>query len=432
MRSPTAGARAMLALGAAVLASMATAPWRPVLADTPTSTTPPTHAMTREAVVRDVLDANRQLAAATLAWHASSEQPAQVGALPDPTVSWSVAPATFGPSQPGVGQQVVLRQALPSPGSLAPRVRAAEARAEALSGDLEALRRTLGLEAARAVDELGRIEASLALLDQHAALLVELKASAEARYAAGQARAQDPIQADVALAHVEHQRVVSAAERRLVQVRLSVLLHRPPDALPGVGPLVDAPARSTPMQGARPELLAARADERGAQELVHATRRSALPELALMGSYSSMWMQPEHRWMLGLGVEVPLQQGARRAELRQAEALAEAARAEREYVEDAVAAELQSARASLQEARHVLRLFDERLLPAARTRVAVARAAFEVGAKSFDTLIDAERSLRDAELGRVGAVALTWTRESELVVASGGALLPTALPGGTP
>ena len=132
-----------------------------------------------------------------------------------------------------------------------------------------------------------------------------------------------------------------------------------------------------------------------------------------------MWMQPDHRLMVGVGIEVPLQLPARRAEIREAEARSRAAASLRQGTEDALSRELESARARYAEARHVLRLYDHRLLPAARTRVRVAQAAFESGSEDFDTLIDAERGLRGAELGRAEAVAQVWTRHAELLVASG-------------
>ncbi len=68
----------------------------------------------------------------------------------------------------------------------------------------------------------------------------------------------------------------------------------------------------------------------------------------------------------------------------------------------------------LREARHLLELSSDRLLPAARDRVAAARAAFEAGRGSFPELIEAERTLRSAELGYYEELANLGRRRAAL------------------
>jgi len=413
---------ALVALAVIALASSTASSIPSALAADTEHTSSSEYAVAREAVILAVLDDNRDLASARSTWEASRQQPTQARALPDPTLTWSLAPGSLGSTDVAAGHRVELRQALPFPGSLAPRAEAAAAHAEAIGGDLDALRRWLALEAAGLFDELAQIDASLVLLGDHALLLEDLQASAEARYAAARSGAQDPLQAEVELAHVEHRVVVLGADRRVAAARLSALLHGPADAPAEVPTLLVPPWPPAPPPERRPELLAAEARERAAAQTVTAERRGALPDLAVMGSYNSMWMAPQHQWMVGIGVELPVQVAGRRAEIREAEALAQAATASREALEDELAADLEQAQARFAEALHVVALYDERLLPTARTRVEVARAAFEAGVEDFDTLIDAERGLREDELGRVSAVARAWTRHAELRLAAG--LLP--------
>ena len=68
----------------------------------------------------------------------------------------------------------------------------------------------------------------------------------------------------------------------------------------------------------------------------------------------------------------------------------------------------------LAEARHVVRLFRDRLLPAARDQVDAARSGFETGRNSFLALIDAERNLRNVELGYEETLADLGRRRAEL------------------
>jgi outer membrane protein TolC len=62
----------------------------------------------------------------------------------------------------------------------------------------------------------------------------------------------------------------------------------------------------------------------------------------------------------------------------------------------------------------VERLYRNRILPAARDQIAAARAGFETGANSMLSLIDAERSLRSAELNYHQALADANSRRAEL------------------
>jgi outer membrane protein TolC len=50
----------------------------------------------------------------------------------------------------------------------------------------------------------------------------------------------------------------------------------------------------------------------------------------------------------------------------------------------------------------------------ARDRLAASRAAFESGEGTFLELIDADRGLRNAELGAEEAVVTLWRRRAEL------------------
>jgi outer membrane protein TolC len=61
-----------------------------------------------------------------------------------------------------------------------------------------------------------------------------------------------------------------------------------------------------------------------------------------------------------------------------------------------------------------VRLFRDRLLPAARDQVGAARSGFETGRNSFLALIDAERNLRNVELGYEEALASLGHRRAEL------------------
>src|SRR5205085_452952 len=70
----------------------------------------------------------------------------------------------------------------------------------------------------------------------------------------------------------------------------------------------------------RPQREAARARIRHGQAKVAVAEREFYPDFEVMASYDSMWDMPEHRWMAGVMVNVPIQRGRRRAAVEAAQA----------------------------------------------------------------------------------------------------------------
>lgn len=133
-----------------------------------------------------------------------------------------------------------------------------------------------------------------------------------------------------------------------------------------------------------------------------------------MASYNSMWADPQHRFMIGVGLMLPLQLPALRAGVEQARAEERRARRVAESERDRVSAEVEEARARLSAADRIARLHRDRLVPTARERVEAARIGYETNANDLDTLIDAERELRSAQLDAQRAIADADRRRAQL------------------
>jgi outer membrane protein TolC len=132
-----------------------------------------------------------------------------------------------------------------------------------------------------------------------------------------------------------------------------------------------------------------------------------------------MWPNIEHRFMVGVGLQLPLQLGALRAGV--AEARAEQRRAGRlaEAERDRVGAEVEEAIARLEQAEKTARIHEARLIPTARERVEAARIGYESNTNDIDALIDAERELRSVELAYQRTLAELDRRRAELEWAVG-------------
>jgi outer membrane protein TolC len=368
----------------------------------------------RTALLDAVLARNPTVEAAQAAWRAAAAKPAQVRALDDPMVSYSVAPLSIGASQVDFGEVIDFSQRFPFPGKRALRAAAAGAEADAMRDDLESARRDVALSASTLFDDYFAAARSLAIKDELDRLLDSLLRSSQASYAAGASIPQySLIRIELEKTHVEHDRIMLVSDREVVEARINALLHRAPTAwLPPAPAEIELLGRSDvdvdTLQAkalARAEMAAAEARIDAAEATASLARREYLPDFGAGASYNSMWGDSEHRFMVGVSVNVPLQVGRRKAAVDEAEAEVLRRRSERAALADRLAAEVEAAHHQLAAAHHIVGLYDKRLLPAARDRVRSARAAFETGDSDLEMLIEAEREMRDAQLSYINAVA---------------------------
>lgn len=382
----------------------------------------------RGAVVRAVLARNPGLASSRAALRGALARYREATAFDDPMLSYSFAPLSIGSSAVPFGQKIEIAQKLPFPGKRDLRGEIALAEAEAAKGDVDRARLELAVVASKLYDDDYVAARALEINAQHVTLLRDLKASAIEKYAAGMASQQDALEAEVELAHLEHQRIVLETDRDLVVEQLNGLLHRDPDAPlpppPRELPIPDAAPGAIPdlakaAIGKRPELASIRARvERGEAEK-RLARREYWPDFTVMASYDSMWAMWQHQWMVGVSLDVPLQRGRRAAAVERADADILRAKSELAEREDAVRVEVARAARKLAEAKHVVHLYGERLVPVARDTVSAARAGFIAGKNGFVAVIEAEKNLRTVELQLEQARADVYRRAADLARALG-------------
>ena len=385
--------------------------------------------LVRAALIDQVLARNPSLEAAAAALRAARARVAPAGAFDDLMVSYSLAPLSIASERVPFGQQVEVGQALPWPGKRGLRTDVARAEEAVARSDVQELRLRLALMASQLYDQYFLVHRAFAINEEHVALLETIKQSAEAQYVVGRASQQDPLQAEVELSHLLHERLTLGAQISTLRAQINALLHRVPQAeLPPVPenlPLPDSPpAPSADLQAEalrqRPELAALRARLAGSEAGVKLAQLGYYPDLRVMGSYNSMWMDRAHQFMAGVSVNVPvLQLGARRAEVEGARAELAHVRSTEAELTDSIRAEVHTAREHLIEAHHVIELYEQRVLPAARDQVAAARAGFTSGRNSFQAVVEAQRNLRTAQLRLEEAVAAVQTRQAELSRALG-------------
>ena len=102
-------------------------------------------------------------------------------------------------------------------------------------------------------------------------------------------------------------------------------------------------------------------------------------------------------------INIPLQQGARRAQERESDAMLSASRSRREAINNQVLADLYENVTGFESERRSLTLTTESLLPQSELTFRSALAGYESGKVDFATLLDAQKQIRQAKLNQVKA-----------------------------
>jgi outer membrane protein TolC len=253
-------------------------------------------------------------------------------------------------------------------------------------------------------------------------LMGSLESLAQVRYASGLVPQQDAIRAQVEQTGMRTDLVMLDSEKRQWQVKLNSLLARPANA-----PLADPrrtralppPARLDPAALAdrllanNPQLAVEDARIQSAERGRDLTYRNRYPDFNIGVSPIQMGSRI-NEWELMVEVNIPLQQGTRRAQESEAESMLSAARSRKEAALLQARSELGENLAALEAARRIDDLITTHLLPQASLTLQSALAAYENGRVDFATLLEAQRQIRKAKQDREKANAEAQMRLAEI------------------
>ncbi len=361
----------------------------------------------RSAYVRAVLRSNPTLESARQGWRAALARVRQSGGFEDPMLDLGVAPLSIGSSKAAFGYEVGVSQKLPWFGKRALEADVAAAEAQASKSDFESAKRELALAALLLYDQYFVAARAIEINARHVELMRSMHDGAVAQFSAGRGSAQDALQAESELAHMEHDSAVLTSQRDVTVAQMNELLHRSPE-LP-----LPPPPRELPLPqdlasdfkqleakalAGRPEIAAARYRARAEQARADRAGREYYPDLTISTTYNSMWDMPEHRWMVGVGLNLPIQTGRRAALADEAMAARAQFESEASRIGDAARTQVFVALKQLDESKHVLEVFEKRLLPLATDQLDAARAGFVASQNPFMAVVGAEKNWRALEL----------------------------------
>jgi outer membrane protein TolC len=384
----------------------------------------------RDAFVRAVLARNPSVESARQGWRAALARVRQAGAFEDPMLDVAIAPLSIAGSSARFGFELGLSQRVPWFGKRDREAGAAAAESQAAHSNYAAMKLDLALAAVTLYDQYFVIARAIEINAQHGELLRELHAATLAQFQSGRASAQDPLQAESELLHLEHDAVLLASEHDVTLAQMNDLLHRapelplppPPQELPPISTEVrPLDARQLAEQAAqrRPEIAATQQQAQAQQARAERAELESYPDLTLSTSYNSMWDMAQHRWMVGVGLNLPIQTERRAAAADEARAMSAQFSRDAERLSDAARTRVFIALKQLQESQHISKLYEERFLPLARDQVSAARTGFITSQNPFMAVVEAEKNLRALELDYQKARAEQDRHQGELEIALG-------------
>jgi outer membrane protein TolC len=361
-------------------------------------------------LVAEVELRNPSIAAVWAAWRAAAERYPQVISLDDPMFGFTVCPDGAGREQNG-GWMVEASQKIPWAGKRALRGDVANAEADAAHSDVGEARLRLAAAAKVALADYFMAVRQAEVNDATNSLLKQFRQVAKSRYEANQASEQDVLQADVELAELENRRSELARDRRVAVARINTLLHRavdyplpPPSQMAVEEGLPSAESLEQTASQRRPDVVAQLARIRMEEANLELACKDYYPDVEVVARYDA-FMPVDIRSQVGMNLNIPLQRQRREAAVREVSARVEQRRAEYQDRLDQARFEVQSAFDHLVQQRQVIRLYQERILPATERSLLSAQANYTAGKVDFLRLIDAQRQFHSQREKHIEALA---------------------------
>lgn len=361
--------------------------------------------LTPDAVIAQVLARNPTVAQMAAAVQMAAARYPQVTSLDDPVFSSWVAPASLGSNKVNESARFEISQKFTLPGKRALRGEASAAQTAAAGYDLEDTKLQLVESAKTAFADYYLAERALEVNAEGQKLLEEFKQNAETRYKTGQAPQQDVLQADVELGRQSEQRLAFERARTVAVARLNTLMNQPPESpLPSPaadlgprGPLPDARVLRELAISRRPDLQAISARVAADVAAIGVAEKEFYPDVEAMAAYDSFWQaaddQQRLRPQVGIRVNLPIRLDRRRGAVSEASAQLMQRKAALAQQQNQVAFDVQQAHAQVKESDQAVKLYAQKILPAAEENVKSAQTAYVTGKIPFLTLIEAQRSL---------------------------------------
>lgn len=358
---------------------------------------------------------NPELAAARFEADAAAQRARSVAAFPDPVLRAELMDITnqgtnkgtsLLPSQVG-STRYTLMQSFPWWGKRDLQRGVAEAQLAQSNSQTAATWAELSAQIKSAYAQYYYVAGSQKIMGDLLDLVIQMEKVARVRYANGLAAQQDAVRAQVEETSIKTELVALDNSRRQVEVRLNAMLSRPateplatPQVLrniPSTISLANQTALEDRVREHNPELFMEEAGIHANEKNRDLAYRNRYPDF-LLGLSPTQYGNSVREWGVMVELNIPLQQGARRTQEREAEAMLSAARARREATTNRILSSLTENLSGLDAAQRMEALGSGGLLPQAKVAFESALAGYQTGKVDFAALLDAARQTLNARL----------------------------------
>lgn len=379
---------------------------------------PDTLVLRLETLLAETARANPALRAARLDAEARAEMGAQVGALPDPSVSLTVFPYPVLTAYGAQRTQWRAEQRAPWPGTLALRERAADLDAETARYDADAAWLDLALAVRRAYYDLAQVQRTEALIRAFQQRLGIFVDAAATRYEVGRGPQAAVLQVSLEAARLDERLFALDALREAALQTLARLTNRPgllrADVVAVALPTVPEPTPELVAEAlrARPETRALEAATERARTNAALVEKASYPGLGVALTYTDIAERDapptasgRDALALTLMATLPLQRGRLRARREEARLRVAQAEAREEALATAIETEIAELAYRVAREAEALALFRDRLAPQAQATAESVLAAYTTGQATYTSVLDAERARFQISLGSEDARA---------------------------
>jgi len=374
-------------------------------------------------------ESNREYVGMRLEAEAAAERIEPAGALPDPKLRTELMDITKGgeqnpalsPSRVG-STRYTLMQEVPWFGKRDLKREIAELAADSARGQTLSTWADVAARIKTTYAEQYYLTQNERLSREILDLMARLEKIAQARYAGGLTAQQDVIRAQVEQTAMRNELIALGTERHHMHSRMNVLLGRPAHASLGeperLRPLpppakLNFAALEERARAHNPLLAAEESRLKGAEKNRELAYKNRYPDFTF-GVVPNQFQNSVKQWDLMVEMNIPLQQGTRRAQERESEVRLAAAHTRREATANQVLADLSENVAALDAARRTEALATDSLLPQSELSFKSALAGYENGKVDFATLLDAQRQIRLARQNQIKAQAEGQARLAEI------------------
>ena len=360
---------------------------------------------------------------------AAQQRIAQADALPDPRFKLELQDVTkMGAQAPALwpgdvgSTRYTVTQELPWFGTRALKHEQAEFAAQGAEAQVQTLWLDVAARIKLGFAQLYFLQRNAQLSREVLGLMQRLEQMARSRYAGGLSPQQDAIRAQTEQTAMQGELIALQTELRSNQARMNALLARPlaaplaePQslrALPAADRL-DLAVLAPRALAHNPQLAADDAKWKAADKGNQLVQKGRYPTI-MLGIAPTQFQNDVKTWDLMLEMNIPLWQGTRRAQEREALAMRDGAEARRNATANQLLADLSENVLALQAAQQTEALVSNSLLPQAELSLQSALAGYEAGKVDFATVMDAQRQIRQAQISRIKAQAEGQARLAQI------------------